>query len=114
MIYMNDIFIMKKTKKEHRERIRKTLKKLLKIRLRIKFFKSKFEKEEIKFLKYIIERENIKSDLEKIKILKKWSRSTRVKKVQNLINFVNYYRKLIFRLSETAYSLNQLLKKEKK
>ena len=55
MTYIDDIFIMKKTKKEHRERTQKTLRKLLKIRLRIKFSKSKFEKEKVKFLKYIIE-----------------------------------------------------------
>ena len=61
---------MKKTKKEHRKRIRKTLRKLLIIRLKIKFFKSEFKKEEIKFLRYIIEREDIKPDPEKIRILK--------------------------------------------
>ena len=67
---MNDIFIMKKTKKEHRERTRKTLRKLLKTGLRIKFFKSEFEKEEVKFLRYIIERESIRPDSEKIRVLK--------------------------------------------
>ena len=46
---------MKKTRKEHRERIRKILRKLLKTGLRIKFFKSKFKKEEIKFLRHIVE-----------------------------------------------------------
>ena len=72
---------MKKTKEEHRKRIWKILKKLLKTRLRIKFFKSKFEKEEIKFLRYIIKRKEIKLDLEKVRILKKWSQLTRIKKV---------------------------------
>ena len=55
MIYMNDIFIIRKTKKKHRKRTRKTLEKLLTVKLRIKFSKSKFEKEEIKFLGHIIE-----------------------------------------------------------
>ena len=71
MIYINDIFIIKKIKEEYRKRIRKILKKLLKTRLRIKFSKSKFEKEEIKFLRYIVERRDIKSNSEKIRILKK-------------------------------------------
>ena len=71
MTYINDIFIMKKTKRKHREKIRKTLKKLLIIRLKIKFFKSEFEKKEIKFLRHIIEQRDIKSDSEKVKILKK-------------------------------------------
>ena len=63
---------------------------------------------------YIIEREEIKSDSKKIKTLKKWSRSIRVKEIQELLDFVNYYRKLVLKLSEIAYLLNQLLKKEKK
>ena len=71
MTYMNDIFIMRKTKEEHRERTRKTLEKLLKTELRIKFFKSKFKKEEVKFLRYIIGQKDIKSDSKKVKILKK-------------------------------------------
>ena len=68
---MNDIFIIKKIKKEHRKRIRKILKKLLKTRLRIKLSKSEFEKKEVKFLEYIIGQENIRPDSEKVRILKK-------------------------------------------
>ena len=62
---------MKKIKEKHRERVRKTLKKLLKTELRIKLFKNEFEKKEIKFLRHIIKREGIKSDSEKVRILKK-------------------------------------------
>ena len=61
---------MKKIKEEHRERIQRILKKLLKTGLRIKFFKSEFEKEEVKFLEYIIEKEDIKPDPEKVRTLK--------------------------------------------
>ena len=114
MTYINDIFIMKKIKKKHRERTWRILKKLLKTELKIKFFKSEFKKEEVKFLRYIIERESIRSDSKKIKVLKEWPRSTKIKKVQSLIDFVNYYRKLILGLSKITYPLNQLLKKEKK
>ena len=55
MIYINDIFIMKKTKEEYKKRTRTILKKLLTVELRIKFFKSEFEKKEVKFLRYIVE-----------------------------------------------------------
>ena len=67
---MNDIFIIKKTRKEHQERTRKTLKKLLTIRLRIKLSKNEFEKKEVKFLKYIIKQKDVKLDPEKIRVLK--------------------------------------------
>ena len=71
MTYINDIFIMKKIRKEHRERIRRILKKLLIIELKIKFFKSEFEKKEVKFLRYIIGQRDIRLDPEKIRVLKK-------------------------------------------
>ena len=61
---------MKETRKKHRERTRKTLKKLLKTELRIKLSKNEFEKEEIKFLSYIVGRGDIKSNSKKIKMLK--------------------------------------------
>ena len=61
---------MKKTKEKHRKRTRRTLEKLLKTELRIKFSKSEFEKEKVKFLRYIIKKEDIKSDSKKIKTLK--------------------------------------------
>ena len=114
MIYINDIYIIKKTRKEHRKRIRRILRKLLKIRLRIKFFKNEFKKKKVKFLRYIIGQEDIKSNSEKVKILKNWSRFIRIKEVQSLMDFVNYYRKLTSRLLKITYLLNQLFKKEKK
>ena len=71
LTYIDDIFIIKKIREKLKKRTREILKKLLKTELRIKFFKSEFEKKEIKFLKYIIKQKDVKSDLEKIKILKK-------------------------------------------
>ena len=106
MIYINDIFIIKKTRKEYRERIQKILRKLLTTELKIKFFKSKFKKEEVKFLRYIVEQKDIKLDSKKVRMLKKWPRLIRIKEVQSLIDFVNYYRKLTLKLSKTAYLLN--------
>ena len=67
---MNDIFTMRKIKKKHRERIRRTLRKLLKAELKIKLSKSEFEKKKVKFLGHIIEKEDIKSDSEKIRVLR--------------------------------------------
>ena len=104
---------MKKTKEEYRKKTR-TLKKLLTTELRIKFSKNEFKKKEVKFLRYIVGWGNIKSDPEKVRILKKWPQLIKIKEVQNLMDFINYYRKLTFKLLEVTYLLNQLLKKKKK
>ena len=61
---------MEKTKKKHRKRTRKTLRKLLIIELRIKLSKNEFEKKEVKFLRYIVGQRDIKSDSKKIRVLK--------------------------------------------
>ena len=71
MTYINDIFIMRKTKEKHRKRIRKTLEKLLTTGLKIKLSKNEFEKKKVKFLGYIIRRGDIKPDSEKVRVLKK-------------------------------------------
>ena len=70
MIYINDIFIIKKIKEKHRERTRKILGKLLTIELKIKLSKNEFKKEEVKFLEYIIGQEDVKSDPEKVRMLR--------------------------------------------
>ena len=61
---------MERTRKELRKKTRKVLRKLLKTKLRIKLSKNEFEKEEIKFLRHIIEQNDVRPNLEKVKTLK--------------------------------------------
>jgi HD-GYP domain-containing protein (c-di-GMP phosphodiesterase class II) len=69
IIYLDDILIFSKTEEEHKEHIRKILRKLINKNLRIKTEKTEFHAKEVDFLGFIIGREGIKMDKKKIQII---------------------------------------------
>lgn len=64
--YMDNILITGKIKEEHRAKIRRVWTTLIKAGLRAKKSKCKFEKKEVTFLGYRIEREEIRLIKEKL------------------------------------------------
>jgi hypothetical protein len=67
IIYLDDILIFSKTEEEHKEYVRKILKKLIDENLRIKTEKTEFHAKEVDFLGFIIGREGVKMDKKKYK-----------------------------------------------
>ena len=65
IIYLDDILIFSKSEEEHREHIKKILKKLIDENLRIKIEKTEFYAKEVDFLGFIIGREGVKIDKKK-------------------------------------------------
>jgi HD-GYP domain-containing protein (c-di-GMP phosphodiesterase class II) len=60
IIYLDDILIFSKTEKEHKEYIKKILRRLINKNLRIKTEKTKFHAKEVNFLGFIIGRKGVK------------------------------------------------------
>ena len=71
IIYLDDILIYSKNKKNHKKHIRQVLNTLKKVDLKIVLEKSQFHQIEIKFLSYIIINYKIKMNLEKVKVITK-------------------------------------------
>ena len=71
IIYLNNILVYSKNKKNHKKLIKQILNTLKKADLRIILEKSQFYHTEIKFLSYIITNYRIKINLEKIKVITK-------------------------------------------
>ena len=69
MIYLDNILIYSKNKKDHKKHIRQILNALKKVDLRIILEKSQFYQIEIEFLEYIIINYEIKINLKKIKVI---------------------------------------------
>ena len=69
--YLNNILIYSKTIKKHIKYIQKILTCLIKRNLQLKPKKYAFHKNEIDFLKFIVEKQNIKINFVKLKIVQK-------------------------------------------
>ena len=112
-VYLNDILIYFNTKKKHEQHIKKVLKKLKKIKLKVKLKKSRFHTQKVKFLRFIIRHNQIRINLKKTRTVTKWSRLKKIKNIQALIRFANFYKNLIKIFFKITHSLNELLKKNR-
>ena len=67
----------------------------------------------MKFLEFVIDQNEIRIDLKKSKVIKKWKLSINVKKLQLFIKFVNYNHNFIKNFALITISLIKLTKKNK-
>ncbi len=59
IVYLNDILVYSKMKKEHVQHVRKVLQTLKKVDLRIKSGKSEFHVQSVQFLRFIVTSQNL-------------------------------------------------------
>jgi len=106
--YMDNFIIPTKTIKELKEIIIQFLKIAEKHNLCFKRFKCSFNIEEIPILGVVIGKEQVQIGQDKIKVVKEWKISIKIKKVESFLGFANFYRKFIQNFSHTARPLNEL------
>ena len=86
------------------------LQKCLDYSLAINFEKSKFHKNEVKFLGHVINGVEIKMQAEKVNVIQDWPMPTKKKQVQAFLRFANYYRRFIKNYSVKVKPLTELTK----
>ncbi len=91
IVYLNDILVYLKTKKEHMQYVKKVLQTLKKVNLRIKSEKSKFHVQNVQFLKFIVMFQSLKMNLKKIKAIITWLISKLKIEVQFFLKFMNFF-----------------------
>ena len=69
IVYLDDILVYSKNKKDYKKHVRQILNALKKADLRIILEKSQFHQTEIEFLSYIIINHGIKMNLEKVRVI---------------------------------------------
>ena len=105
---MDNFIIPAKTMEELEERTIRFLKIVEKHNLCFKRSKCDFNIEEIPIIGVIIEKGQIKMEQEKIKTVKEWKVSTKVKDVESFLGFTNFYRQFIQNFSHITKPLNEL------
>ena len=114
IIYMDDIFIFAPDETTLTENTKKVLIRLQENDLFLKPAKCEFNKAKVEYLGLVIEEGKISMDPGKLKGIQDWPVPTTVKQVRGFLGFGNFYRRFIWRFSDLAKPLNDLLKKDKK
>jgi site-specific recombinase XerC len=94
-VYIDDILIYSKTKKEHTEHVRKILAKLKEAGLYVRAEKWEFSVCSTSFLGFIVSVDGISMDPAKIQAILEWEAPNSVRDVQCFLDFANFYRRFI-------------------
>ena len=110
-IYLNDILIYFRTKKEHVYHVQKVLEAMKRVNLRVKLEKNEFHQKEVKFFDHILFNTKIKSNSKKLEAILTWFTFKKLVKIQFFVRLTNYDKKFVKEYSIIAKSLIKLIKK---
>ena len=111
MCYIDDVIVFSKSEAEHLEHLAIVMDRLRKANLRLKRSKCEFFKDKLRYLGFLVSREGIAPDPEKVAAIQKIATPKCVKDVRALIGCCNYYRKCIPNYSKIACPLLDLTRK---
>ncbi len=114
IVYLNNILVYSKMKKEHVQHVKKILQTLKKVDLRIKSGKSEFHVQNVQnvqFLRFIVMSQSLRMNSKKIEVVMTWSMSKSKIEVQFFLEFANFYKCFIKRYFRIVSSLTNLTKK---
>ena len=89
-------------------------KRLRQFQLFVNLKKCQFDIKKIEFLKFIVFIDEIRMNSKRVRTINEWFKSKIYKKVQVFLNFVNFYKRFIYRYFVIAASFIDLLKSNKK
>ena len=110
VVFIDDILVYSKNKKEHAEHLRIVLTRLREHQLYAKFSKCDFWLKEVQFLGHVLSAEGVAVDPSKVKDMLDWKPPTTVHQVRSFLGMVGYYRRFILDFSRVSKSITGLLK----
>ncbi|GJW72330.1 putative reverse transcriptase domain-containing protein [Tanacetum coccineum] len=111
IIFIDDILIYSKDKKEHEEHLKAILELLKKEKLYAKFSKCEFWISKVQFLVHIIDSRGIHVDPAKIESIKYWASPKTPTEICQFLGLAGYYRRFIEGFSKIAKSMMKLNQK---
>ena len=117
--YVDDILVFSKTFQKHRKHVKTVLGRIQAAGLQLDIDKYKFEVQETKYLKLIIQATTsegrpgcVKMDPTKTHAIDTWESLKSTKDVQSFLGFDNFYKKFIKNFAKQAFPLTALTKKD--
>jgi hypothetical protein len=114
VVFIDDILVFSKSRKEHEEHLRIVLQRLRDHQLYVKFSKCEFWLTEVQFLGHVVSSEGISVDLSKVREVLDWKPPRTVHQVRSFLSLAGYYRRFIPNFSKIVKPIMGLLKKEEK
>jgi len=114
VVFIDDILIYSKTKKEHAEHLRIVMTRLRDHQLYAKFSKCEFWLDKVHFLGHVLSAEGVAVDLGKVEDVLNWKPPTMVHEVCSFLSMAGYYRRFILDFSRVAKPITALLKNQTK
>ncbi|KAH9267454.1 hypothetical protein BASA83_009993 [Batrachochytrium salamandrivorans] len=112
LVYLDDIVVYSENMSDHIVQVQNVLRVLQDNGLYCKAEKCHFYKSEIKYLGYIISADGLRMDPSKISAVQSWPTPKKVRDLQVLLGFTNFYRALIHDYSSMTANLTKLFKKD--
>jgi hypothetical protein len=109
--YINDILIYSNIKAKHTKHVKKVLQRLKDAELQTNINKCEFFVHEIKYLRLIIKRDEIRMNSKKIETILQWSTFENLKQIQKFLKFCNFYKRFIRNFVKIVKSLIKLTRK---
>ncbi len=109
--YLDDILIFSETEQEHMQHLQQVFDRLRQHKLKLKLSKCNFIQDQTKYLGFIVDKDGIKPDPDKVTAIKTMSAPTTVKEVRAFIGMCSWYRRFIPNFSGIAGPLIELTKK---
>ncbi|GJT88597.1 putative reverse transcriptase domain-containing protein [Tanacetum coccineum] len=112
IVFIDDILIYSKNKKEHEEHLKAILELLRKEELYAKFSKCEFWIPKIQFLGHVIDSQGIHVDPAKIESIKYWASPKTPTEIRQFLGLAGYYLRLIEGFSKIAKPMTKLTQKK--
>ncbi|GJS40841.1 putative reverse transcriptase domain-containing protein [Tanacetum coccineum] len=112
IVFIDDILIYSKNKKEHEEHLKAILELLKKEELYAKFSKCEFWIPKVQFLGHVIDSQGIHVDPAKIESIKDWASPKTPMEIRQFLGLAGYYRRFIEGFSKIAKPMTKLTQKK--
>ncbi|GJT26250.1 putative nucleotidyltransferase, ribonuclease H [Tanacetum coccineum] len=112
IVFIDDILIYSKNKKEHEEHLKIILELLKREELYAKFSKCEFWIPRVQFLGHVIDSEGIHVDPAKIESIKDWTSPKSPTEIRQFLGLAGYYRRFIEGFSKIAKPMTKLTQKK--
>ncbi|GKE57938.1 putative reverse transcriptase domain-containing protein [Tanacetum coccineum] len=111
IVFVDNILIYSKNKKEHKEHLKAVLELLKKEKLYAKFSKCEFWIPKVQLLGHMIDSQGIHVDLAKIESIKDWESPKTPTEIRQFLGLAGYYRRFIEGFLKIANSMTKLTQK---